>query len=141
MVRSVNVPVKSKVITLVKSIGYSFQVSADTIIDESVKALKIVKKLEAQGYKINLDIAVGSTTRDKKFIVRARIKKANERLNVSKLAFPLVHPSMLRRLYFRWVEVYPEVTRSFVHGYGKPIHADELKSVVGKNEYVLPACA
>lgn len=139
MVRSVNVPVKSKVITLVKSIGYSFQVSADTIIDESVKALKIVKKLEAQGYKINLDIAVGSTTRDKKFIVRARIKKANERLNVSKLAFPLVHPSMLRRLYFRWVEVYPEVTRSFVHGYGKPIHADELKSVVGKNEYVLPA--
>ena len=51
----------------------------------------------------------------------------------------MVTVSMLRRLYFRWVEVYPEVTRSFVHGYGKPVYADELKSVVGKNEYVLPA--
>ena len=36
-----------------------------------------------------------------------------------------------------WISLIDQET--FKQGYGKPIHADELKSVVGKNEYVLPA--
>ena len=138
MVRTKNVPVKQKVITLVKSIDYSASVTTEQIMEESVKALRIIKKLEAQGYKINLDICLGTKERDANFFVRVRIKNASERLNISKLAFPLVHPSMLRRLMFRWIEVYPKITKSFVDGYGRSATSTDIRSMMKQNEYLLP---
>lgn len=137
MVNKKMVPIKQKVITLNKSIDYNGGVGADQIIEESIKAMQIVKKLEAQGYRCNLNIVLGSEAGDKQFVMKIRIKSANEKLNVSKLAFPLVHPSMLRRLFFRFIEVYPKVTDRFVNGYGRPASTSELRSIF-KNEYLLP---
>lgn len=137
MVTKKMTPVKQKVITLNKSIDYNGGVSADQIIEESIKAMQIVKKLEAQGYRCNLNIVLGSSEPDIKLYVKIKIKSANEKLNVSKLAFPLVHPSMLRRLFFRFIEVYPHVTKSFVSGYGSPAKSSELREVF-KDEYLLP---
>lgn len=133
------VPIKQKVITINKSIDYSARTSSDKIIEESIKALQIVKKLEAQGYRCNLNIVLGSTAGvpEKQFLIKVRIKSANEKLNISKLAFPLVHPSMLRRLFFRFIEVYPEVTSSFYWGYGRPAKSEELREFF-KNEYLIP---
>ncbi len=141
MVTKKMVPIKQKVITLNKSIDYSGGVKADAIIEESIKAMQIIKKLEAQGYRCNLNLVLGSSEgsgKDKKqFVMKVRIKSANEKLNISKLAFPLVHPSMLRRLFFRFIEVYPNITKSFVYGYGMPATSAELRSVF-KGEYLLP---
>lgn len=134
-------PVKQKVITLNKSLDYNGMTSSDRIVDESIKAMQIVKKLEAQGYRCNLNIVLGSTAgyakNEKQFLMKIRIKSANEKMNVSKLAFPLVHPSMLRRLFFRFMEVYPEVTTPFVGGYGHPAKSDELRKAF-PGEYLLP---
>ena len=137
MVTKKMTPVKQKVITLNKSIDYNGCVSADQIIEESIKAMQIIKKLEAQGYRCNLNIVIGSSEPDIKLYVKVRIKSANEKMNISKLAFPLVHPSMLRRLFFRFIEVYPHVTKSFVSGYGKPATSDEMREIF-KGEYLLP---
>ena len=137
MVTKKMTPIKQKVITLNKSIDYNGGVSTDQIIEESIKAMQIVKKLEAQGYRCNLNIVLGTTADSKQFVVKVRIKSANEKLNVSKLAFPLVHPSMLRRLFFRFIEVYPNVTKSFVGGYGRPATSSELREIF-KDEYLLP---
>ena len=139
MLAKKNVPVKQKVITVNKSIDYNSSVKADTIVEESIKAMQVVKKLEAQGLRVNLNIVLGSAAGhpEKQFILKIRIKSANERLNVSKLAFPLVHPSMLRRLFFRFVEVYPKFTSAFVGGYGRPATSSEMRSMF-KDEYLLP---
>ena len=133
------VPVKQKVITLNKSLDYNGGTSSDKIVEESIKAMQIVKKLEAQGFRCNLNICLGTSAGwpEKQFIIKVRIKSANEKLNVSKLAFPLVHPSMLRRLFFRFIEVYPNVTKSFVSGYGHPASSSELRNTF-KGEYLLP---
>lgn len=135
------VPVKQKVITINKSLDYNGGVSSDKIIDESIKAMQIVKKLEAQGFRCNLNIVLGTTagwgSDARQFIIKVRIKSANEKLNVSKLAFPLVHPSMLRRLFFRFIEVYPKVTKNFVGGYGHPATSSEMRTIF-KGEYLLP---
>lgn len=141
MVNKKITPVKQKVITLNKSIDYSGSTSADTIIDESIKAMQIVKKLESQGYRCNLNIVLGSSEghgkNKKAFYLKIKIKSASEKMNISKLAFPLVHPSMLRRLFFRFMEVYPNVTKDFVYGYGKPSQSYELRKIF-KDEYLLP---
>lgn len=137
MINVKNVPAKQKVITINKSIDYNVSVNQETIVDESIKALMIVKKIEAQGIKCNLNIVLGSNE-DKAFYVKVRIKNANERLNISKLAFPLVHPSMLRRLLFRFIEVYPDITKPFGRGYGIPAKTDELKNILNDGEYLIP---
>lgn len=141
MINKKMVPIKQKVITINKSIDYSGGTSADKIIDESIKAMQIIKKLEAQGYRCNLNIVLGSTAgwgkNEKQFLIKVRIKSANEKMNISKLAFPLVHPSMLRRLFFRFIEVYPNVTKYFISGYGHPAESYELRNTF-KGEYLLP---
>lgn len=142
MIDKKNVVIKQKVITINKSIDYHAGIGQQQIVDESIKALQIVKKLESKGYRINLNIVLGTTKNLKSFIVSVRIKSAGERLNISKLAFPLVHPSMLRRLMFRFIEVYPKITKDFVYGYGRPSRSSELKDVIskmGKDEYLIPS--
>lgn len=139
MVSRKQVPIKQKVVTLNKSISYSGSTSVQTIIEESVKALQIVKKLEAQGLRVNLNVIIGMTAGSVGHVVKVRIKNSTEKLNVSKLAFPLVHPSMLRRLFFRFIEVHPTITSSYVHGYGAPIGEEDLRKYGQENgEYLIP---
>lgn len=144
MVNKKLMPVKQKIITLNKSIGYSAKIKSEQIIDESIKTLQIIKKLESQGYRCNLNIVVGVSESDffkgKNFILKIKIKSSNEKLNISKLAFPLVHPSMLRRLFLRFVEVHPTITKGFTLGYGHPYTDSTMKKIINKNaEYLLPA--
>jgi len=134
MVRRQMVPMKQKVVTLNKSLDYSSRVSSQQIIDESVKAFRIIQKLESQNYRVNLNLVIGVSgsmwnSSGEKYFIRIRLKSANEKLNISKLSFPLVHPSMLRRLYFRFIEVHPPVSKSFLHGYGSPQSPQVLRSI------------
>lgn len=113
-------PVKKKVITLNKDISYNGMVKIEQIVEQSIKTLTIIKKMENQNYRCNLNIILGVHGMTKTYIVKVRIKSANERLNINKLSFPLVHPSMLRRLFFRFIEVHPGIPSDFYHGYGIP---------------------
>lgn len=137
MVNKINIPVKQKVITVNKQINYRASVKAEQIVEESVKALQIVKKLEAQGLRVNLNVVAANSAGGQKLILKIRIKNANERLNISKLAFCLVHPSMLRRMNFRFIEVYPKTNDSFTIGYGVPMQVVEFKNEC-EGEYIIP---
>ena len=139
MVNRKNVPVKQRVVTINKCINYSGAVDADEIIEESVKALMIVKKLEAQGIRVNANVFLGTESGHRRITCKVRIKNSGERLNISKMAFLLAHPSMLRRMMFHFIEVYPNTTSSFVGGYGHPICKDEMIKMVSKGEYFIPA--
>ena len=109
MINKKIVPVKNKVITINKTISVSSSVSSETMKQESIKCFQIIKKIEASGIRVNLNLMISTGHA----CVKIRLKSANEKLNISKLAFPLVHPSMFRRLYFRFIEVYPTIPKSF----------------------------
>ena len=140
MITTVNKPVKQKIVILNKDVSYNALFLKDEIEEESIKAFRIIRKLESQGYRCELNVVLGTSERFKSkpraFACRVRIKSADERLNISKMVFPLIHPSMLRRLYFRFIEVYPEVTKQFTSGYGVPIKADVLRELY--DGYLLP---
>lgn len=137
MVRKEMHSVKQKVITLNKSITYAWHISSEQIIEQSLKSLMLIKKLEAQHYRCNLNIVFGVNASNFTFLVKVRIKSANEKLNVSKLSFPLVHPSMLRRLMLRFIEVHPKTPIGYTFGYGTPISVNTIKSLL-EGEYFLP---
>lgn len=143
MVSTKMVPVKQKVVNITKSLAYSAMVSKDQIIEESIKAMQIVRKLEAIGYRVNLNLVIGSAVslgfgQRREILIKVCLKKANERLNISKLAFPMVHPSMLRRLYLRYIEVCPETTKGYVNGYGRPIQTQNMKQIF-PDDIIIPA--
>lgn len=97
---------KQKVISIVKSVGFRGDVKIKAIEEESLKTLILIRMLEKKGYRVNLYTLNGFKRSGKFYYVRVKVKGAAERLNISKLAFPLVHPSMLRRLNFRFREIF-----------------------------------
>lgn len=138
MINKKMVPVKQKIITINKNIGYASKYTKDKIEEESIKVFQIVKKLESQGMRVNLNIVQGFEVEDMKIIVKIRIKNSTEKLNLSKLAFPMIHPSMLRRLLFRFLEVVPNVSNKYLSSYGRPVYTDDMKKYVKDNEYIIP---
>ena len=134
MVNKKMIPIKNKVITINKTISVSASVSSETIKAESIKCFQIIKKIEQSGIRVNLNLMISTGH----VCVKIRLKSANEKLNISKLAFPLVHPSMFRRLYFRFIETYPTIPKSYRCGYGRVPSEYEFKAVCSKGEIVLP---
>lgn len=137
MVNKKLVPIKQKIVTINKDISYNCGITTEQIVEASIQTLQLVKRIEAQGIRVNLNLIWGVKASGSNEIVKVRLKSANERVNISKLAFPLVHPSMLRRLCFRYLEVAPTVTHGYLYGYGSPLDGSQLKTYC-KDEYVLP---
>lgn len=139
MINKKTVPQKNKVITINKMCSYSVCVSAETIRTESVKVLQLVNRMEKQGYRVNLNVLFGSEKRNTS-IIKVRIKSSAQKLNIKQTAFPLVHPSMLRRIIFAVWERSEECSYSgFEMGYGRPCGAYEYKQALNKGEYLIPA--
>jgi hypothetical protein len=141
MVNKKRIEMQNKIVTLTKNITYSARFGKEEIQEESLKVLHLVKTLEEAGKRVNLNVVFATGQRNQVAIIKVCIKRANERLNISKLAFPLVHASMLRRLFFRALEVIPGLTETgFVIGYGHiPDGERELKKRLGKDEYYIPS--
>lgn len=144
MVRMKKQQIKQRVIDVYKSIDYTGSTSADTIVEESIKAMQIVKRIESMGIRANLYITMGIKTYSDtyKVIVNVKIKDASEKLNVSKLAFPLAHPSMLRRLQFRFIEVSPFTNSTkYNWNYGNVVRANEMREALVNDSgtYFLPS--
>lgn len=151
MIRQKQVKIENKVIILNKSIGYSCKVKKEQIIEESVKALQLVRSLEAKGYKVELNIVciIGDNQRvvhyDNSDIdgiaIKICLKKASQRLNIKQTAFPLVHPSMLRRIILRLIERSEECNRiQYLSCYGYPVMTEhKIYKELFKGEYLIPA--
>ena len=92
-----------------------------------MKVAKAVYHTEAKGVRVNLWIVIGAQFYEK-IIVAVRVKTADQYGNLLKAAYPLAHPSFLRRQFFRAEEIDNDLTdRGFnsCHGYVMPL--DEIK--------------
>lgn len=134
MVNKKMVPVKQKVITINKALSASSAVSSQTLMNESVKCFQIIKKIESTGVRVNLNLMISTGH----VMVKIKLKSSSEKLNISKLAFPLVHTSMFRRLYFKFIEVYPTIPNNYRWTYGRVPSEEEFRKGCEKGEILLP---
>lgn len=131
MVNRKPVNCKNKIVTINYARCYSTGVDAQKIQQEAVKCLQIIKMIEDKGYRTNLNLIMCSGNA----LLKIRLKSSNERLNVSKLAFPICHPAMFRRLFFRFVEVHPSYNHErFKWGYGSVISDSLVEKALKSNE-------
>lgn len=133
---------KQKVVVLNRSIVFSASWSAKKIEEEGIKALQVVKALEGNGFRVKLNVMTVHTIgygKTESAVAVICVKKPDEPLNLSKIAFPIAHPAMLRRLAFKWLENFQEITnRSFTSGYGSA-REDLYKNIMPKGEHLMPS--
>ena len=129
---------KNKVVTITKGITYSYHWSPEAILQESIKALQIIQSMENAGQRVRLNVMFCITMRGKHSMCKVCVKQPDERLNISKAAFPLAHPSMLRRFFLKWMEVDPFTTFDAGEGYGTPSSLPIKERGMAANEYYIP---
>lgn len=122
MIRDTSIKIKSKIINVYINLSAHCGIDSDTIKREASKYVAAIDKLEEQGYRCNVYCGNMASKYGAKYGIIVKIKSDREPLNLMKMAFPMAHPSMLRRLSFKWIESIPI---DFTHdGYGTPIDDD-----------------
>lgn len=137
MVDRKQVPMKSKIIVVNKDISFPAKVSATEIFEEGVKALQIIQGLEGKGYRVKLNMVWAVQSSHELVGLKVTVKKPEERMSLLKVAFPLAHPAMLRRVAFKWLETHPDLGKASFSGYGTPA-TDKLPKLLGEKEIFLP---
>lgn len=129
---------KQKVITVTKGISYSGWWTSEDIMKESIKALELIQSLETSGQRVRLNVMLATGINNKNAIYKVCVKQPDERLNISKMAFALAHPSMLRRFFFRCIETDPFIKFDLTSSYGFPSSLPIKERALAENEYYIP---
>lgn len=148
MINRDRVAPKTNTIHLTYSICTASKTKPDDMIKGGINFISLVNSLEKQGYRVMIDIVFTTVSNGVTASVGITLKQYGQGTNLLKLAFPLVHPAMLRRFAFKWLETTPELKEtSFIHGYGTPLnyavgslererqHLKERDILLGKNSY------
>lgn len=114
--------VRQKVLTFMYNTSVSASVSAERVIEAAAKVVSAIMIIEAGGVRVNAwageAFCCGSCP---DCLWLCKIKEAGQRMDTLKMAYPLAHPSMLRRQWFRLLETTEGVPSSYVWGYGSVI--------------------
>lgn len=139
MISTKLVQTKRKVVNIVRQGNFLGGVEPEEIEAEAIKSLRFIRKIEAQGYRVNLYLAYVSeeVSGCDSSMLLVKLKGADERMNISKLAFPLVNPAMFRRIVFRWKEVYEHTPAGFKNGYGRTMKLSAFMDKFG-DQHVFP---
>lgn len=114
--------------------------SSEAIFNRGAIVLTLIEILESLGFSVDFHLFEMSTAGEQMHFSDFILKKDNERLNPQKLYFPLCHPSWIRRLNFRLIEETPNITSSWLSGYGKPSDLETMKQIIDlkSNDIIIP---
>jgi len=134
-------PQKVKAVSIVVGITENCGTEADEFITSGIAAIGVVNTLELRGYRVNLKVAFWCATGgNERAWGTIDLKDYREHLDLQKLCFPLAHPSMFRRLGFKWLETQPEIQDSgWEWGYGSQLSDLDYikKNFLAENEYFI----
>jgi hypothetical protein len=125
MINRERVAPKTKTIHLIYSFCAAAKTKTADLIKGGINFISLVNSLEKQGYRVKIDIVFATTENNTTACMTVNLKEYGQQVNLLKLAFPLVHVSMLRRFSFRWLETAPGLTereRGFTYGYGMALN-------------------
>ena len=120
--------------------SYSGGTSSQAIFNRGAIVLTLVEILESLGFNVDFHLFEMSTSGNQLHFSDFILKKETERLNPQKLYFPLCHPSWIRRLNFRLLEVTPGISSSWSNGYGRPSELETIKKIIQlkSNDIIIP---
>jgi hypothetical protein len=112
----------TKVVNFLIASVYSVKVDSNDVVKKAAEYLSEIYQYEKRGYRVNLYIAIGAEKYGQEIGCLIKVKDSNQYMNLSKLVYPLVNPSLLRRHFLRWEEVTEGVSaEKFASTYGRPV--------------------
>lgn len=128
---------KQKVLNIAYSCAVSYKVKGSDILNACSRLLSAILKVEASGTRVNLYLCSVSdsdmTHPSQRAGFSVKIKSSGEKLDVLKVAYPMVHPSMNRRHKFRFLEVTEGISPEFADGYGRACDPKDIKEMLEQN--------
>lgn len=110
MINQKRTPEKAKTIHLLYGFSALGNVRPSELIKGGTMFIGLLNSLEKQGFRVKLDIVRCTTSSETDAIgYTVNLKEYSQSLNLLKLCYPLVHPSMLRRTSFKWCETLPNL--------------------------------
>lgn len=99
-------PTNKPIITICYNSAVGFNITTEAITKAAAKLLNVIRGLEAGGVAINLFACSFSRSNDstETETLAVKIKDSKEPFNVLNMAYPLIHPSFLRRQSFAFTE-------------------------------------
>lgn len=110
--------------------------TTDDIIKASAKVISAAMQIEASGVRLNIYTLVASQKHGQYIVFGCKIKTSGQPFDTLKMAYPMAHPSMLRRHFFKVVETTEGVDNRFVSSYGAPVTDKGMLKALLKNNGV-----
>lgn len=135
-------PQKRKTLKIIYVMAGSCGCNADMWVKAGISLLTAIKIIEKQGISVCIDASFYcGTEAGETAMGSVTVKHYGQPLDIQKLCFPLAHPSMFRRIGFKFLETTPVITKpGFQYGYGRGFECDEkeIKAEIETNtNYVL----
>lgn len=141
MINVHKIPQKQKTMHIIYTNSGNCGENPDFFIKSGVTLLTAMNIIEANGIQVKLDLAfVAAQYGEEEAFPTVNLKNYGQRLDLLKICFPITHPSMLRRIGFKWIE-----TNSFIKdhgwtfGYGRSItdHEEVVKNLKKEDNFVV----
>lgn len=145
MINILREPKKTKSISIYYCFGDNCGEDAENFITAGVALVSAINLIEKAGIRTRLYVGFMPAYKSNEITFPTlKLKDFQDNFNLKKLCFPLIHPSMFRRIGFKWLETSPDITEdSFSWGYGSPLTEEEEQVITNfiqeknKNAYFI----
>lgn len=123
------IPKKIKTINIIYSPCDNCSSQPEEFIETGIAVLSAIRAIEKSNISVKLDCMFSDSTSGGEAVIGiVRVKNYRDRLDLQKLCFPIAHPSMLRRIGFKYIETAPDMKETgFHYGYGGTPSLEDLE--------------
>ena len=135
-------PMKRKTLSILYAMGANCDKSTKYFTEAGAALLSAIDIIEKSGVQTQIKLCfMPVEERNELAFPTVVIKNYGERYSLQKISFPLAHPSMFRRIGFKWLETTPDTKENYSDGYGRsPDYSRVEESVaIEPNTYLLSA--
>lgn len=125
----------TKVLNIYMQTDYNCYQTKEQIINRGILTLNLINYLESNSIKVNFLLISASIENNEIAMIKIPLKNTYEKLNLKKCYFPIVHPSFLRRLRFRTVELMPLTDYGWACGYGRAMNFKEVDEILKQESF------
>lgn len=144
MINIIKIPQKVKVMEIIYILSANCCTPKELFERAGPILLSALQFIEKRGIRVKLSVCFYfGECGCENAIGLVKIKDYGERLDLQRVSFPIAHPSILRRLGFRWLETVPNLSdRNWTSGYGRQLVGEKYLGdfiKLPKNSYVISA--
>ena len=135
-------PMKRKTLSILYAMGANCDKSTKYFTEAGAALLSAIDIIEKSGVQTQIKLCfMPVEERNELAFPTVVIKNYGERYSLQKISFPLAHPSMFRRIGFKWLETTPDTKENYSNGYGRSPDYNRVEESVAiePNTYLLSA--